>query len=535
MSETSSTGGQFGQNFCLDRTFDKLLRRIVSGGEGGINAESCADGRMLWIRAVESNCGEESCLGCAGSNTISIISIILLISRVWSGFTFKAHDLRYSLGTDAFFRGALFMKKVVLVSLLALAGAVPSAFLAFAQQPAAGGIQMSQDEYAAYNNANTQTTAAAKAAAFEAYLKAYPNSAVKQDVLNQILFADSQTGDQAATLNAADRLLAIDPNNVRALVFEVYYRRADADKLTDPVAKQAALDKVAAFALQGLNATKPKDMADADFAKLKASADPTFESALADSFLAKKDNASAIAALKKEIDSDEPDTQKASPVLQDVYVLAQAYYTSTPPDYLNCAWYATRAAAFAPDAYKPTIQPLATYCYKKYHGSADGYAAMQTAVLTNLDPPAGFTVTPAPKPEDIVSNLIATTPDLASLAVSDKEFVLQYGKQADADKVFDTVKGKSVEFPDNIVIAATADSLQVAVTDDAKASKTADFTFTMKEPLKTIPAVGDKITLDGTYASYTQSPLMITMTDGTVVLPKKAPAPVHHPVHHPHN
>ncbi len=76
---------------------------------------------------------------------------------------------------------------------------------------------MSQDEYAAYNKANTETTAAGKAAAFEAYLKAYPNSAVKEDVLNQILFADSQIGDQAATLSAADRLLAVDPNNLRAL------------------------------------------------------------------------------------------------------------------------------------------------------------------------------------------------------------------------------------------------------------------------------------------------------------------------------
>ena len=36
----------------------------------------------------------------------------------------------------------------------------------------------------------------------------------------------------------------------------------------------------------------------------------------------------------------------------------------------------------------------------------------------------------------------------------------------------------------------------------------------MKEPLKTVPNVGDKVTLDGTYASYTQSPLMITMSDG---------------------
>ena len=423
------------------------------------------------------------------------------------------------------------MKKVVLASLLAVAGAVPSASLAYAQQPASGGIQMSQAEYAAYNSANTQTTAAGKAAAFEAYLKAYPNSAVKEDVLNQILFADSQIGDQAATLSAADRLLAINPNNLRALTFEVYYRRADADKMTDPAAKQAALDKVAQYAQQGVNAAKPKDMSDADFAALKAKTDPTFLSAIADDDLAKKDNANAIITLKKEIDGDADNTTKPSQTLQDVYVLAQAYYTSTPPDYLNCAWYATRAAAFAPAAYKTTIEPLAEYCYKKYHGGADGYAAMQTAVQTNLNPPAGFTVTPAPKPEDIITNLIATTPDLAALAISDREFVLQYGTAADADKVFGAVKGKSVNLPDVTVIAATPEALQVAVSDDAVASKTADFTFNMKEPLKTLPNVGDKVTVDGTYDSYTQKPLMIVMSDGSIVLPKK-PAPVHHPVHH---
>jgi hypothetical protein len=432
------------------------------------------------------------------------------------------------------------MKKVVFASLLAVAGAVPLTSYAFAQQPAAatapgGQVQMSEAEYADYNAANTATTPAAKAAAFEAYLTKYPKSAVKVDVLNQLLFAYSQTGDQANTLSAADRLLAIDPNNLRALTFEVYYRRADADKLTDPAAKQAALDKVAQYAQTGLNAPKPKDMTDDAFKQLQAKTAPTFESAIADDDLAKKDNAGAITELKKEVDSDEPDTEHASPVLQDVYVLAQAYYTSTPPDYLNCTWYATRAATFAPDAYKPSIQPLATYCYKKFHGSADGYDAMQTAVKTNLDPPAGFVVTPAPKPEDIVAKVIATTPDLATLAISDKEYILQYGKPADADKVFDTIKGKSVELPGLTVIAATADSLQVAVSDDAVQSKTADFTFTMKEPLKTIPAVGDKITLDGTYASYTQSPLMITMSDGAVVAPKKPAAPVHHaPVHHTH-
>ncbi|HEX5283345.1 MAG TPA: hypothetical protein VFW30_04440 [Bryocella sp.] len=452
------------------------------------------------------------------------------------------------------------MKKVVLASLLSAAALIP-----FAIQPAfgqaapsgnAGQVQMSQEEYAKYNAAVTATTPQAKAQAFEDYLKAYPNSAVKADVMNQLIYLYSSQNDEAKTLDAADRMLALDPNNIRALTLEVYYRRADADKLTDPTAKQAALDKVATYANTGLNATKPKDMSDADFNAMKKAAEPTFQSAIADDDIAKKDNADAIKVLKTEIDANEPLTEKPSPVLQDVYILAQAYYTSTPPDYLNCAWYATRAANFAPEPYKTQIGTLASYCYTKYHGSKDGYPAMQTAAQTNVDPPAGFTVTPAPKPEDIVANLISTTPDLAALAVSDKEFVLQYGTMVDpktatmdpttnkptagtgksyADEVFDTIKGKSVEIPNAVVVAATADQLQVAVSDDAQQAQpkpTADFTFNMKEPLKTVPNVGDKVTVQGTYASYTSSPLMITMSDASVVTPKPAKPPVHHTTTH---
>ncbi len=423
------------------------------------------------------------------------------------------------------------MKKVVLASLLSAAALIPFAAKPSFGQAAQGNVQMSQEEYAKYQAAVNATTPAAKAQAFEDYLKAYPNSAVKTDVLNQLLYAYSQTGDETKTLDAADRLLAVDPNNIRALTLEVYYRRADADKLTDPAAKQAALDKAATYAQTGLNATKPKDVSDADWKTVQASADPVFSSAIADDDMAKKDTAGAIKVIKAEIAADPADTQKPSPVLQDVYILAQAYYTSTPPDYLNCAWYATRAAAFAPAGPKAQIEQLATYCYTKYHGNKDGYDAMQTSAQTNVDPPAGFleAIKPAPKPEDIVAQTIASTPDLATLALSDKEFILTYGQPADADKVFDTIKGKSVEIPGAVVVAATADQLQVAVSDDAKQSKTADFTFNMKAPLKTVPNVGDTVTLDGTYASYTQKPLMITMSDASIVQPKKAaPArPVH--------
>ena len=425
------------------------------------------------------------------------------------------------------------MKMFVSGLLLAAAGAATLAPLAMAQDaaataaPAQGQVQMSQDEYNAYQAGVTATAPAAKAAAFEAYLQKYPNSAVKTEALNQILFADSQTGDKTKTLDAADRLLAVDPNNLRALTFEVYYRRTDADALTDATAKQAALDKVAGYAQSGLNATAPKGMSADDFGKLKARTTQVFDSAIADDDQAKNDYAGEITVLKSELSTVDPQqTQAVGPVLQDEFTLANAYYKSTPPDYLDCAWYASRTEAFAPAAQKSNIHTLGTYCYTKYHGSADGYDKLQALAQANLNPPSDLatTITPAPKPEDIVKNLIATTPNLATLALSDKEFVLQYGQPADADKVFDTIKGKAVTIP-GTVISATADQLTLAVSADAIQSGAADFTFAMKAPLATVPAVGAMINVEGTYASYTQTPLMITMSDGGIVEPKKeAPA-----------
>jgi hypothetical protein len=434
------------------------------------------------------------------------------------------------------------MKKVVVASLLAVASVAPVARMAVAQTQvnlgsnaqSAGGVQMSPAEYKAYNDAIAQTTPQTKAPALEAYLTAYPQSAVKAAVLEQLMLAYSSF-DPVKTLDAADRLLQVDPNNLRALTFEAYFRQQAGDQATDAAAKQAAYDKAAEYAQKGLTVTKPAEMSDADFNALKTAATPVFYRAIATAALGKKDAATAIDALKKSLASvPVADTTKPGPLLQDTYTLGSAYYQSTPPDLLNCAWYAARAAAFAPEPYKSQMLPLAKYCYKKYHGADDGFDALLAAAQQSLDPPAGFTVKPAPKPSDIVAQVIASTPDLATLAISDKEFILANGTPEDAAKVWDTIKGKSVQFPGATVISVSDTELKVAVSDDAVQSKTADFTFQLTQPLKTPPAVGDKVDVTGTYASFTPSPLMITMSDGAIVekkAPAKKPTTTHRPAH----
>ena len=87
---------------------------------------------------------------------------------------------------------------------------------------------------------------------------------------------------------------------------------------------------------------------------------------------------------------------------------------------------------------------------------------MTTAAQASLDPPADFSVKPAPKPADMAHDLVTSTPeaDLPKLAISDREFVLANGKPDDAAKVWNTMKGKSVTIPDALVIESSPTVLQ---------------------------------------------------------------------------
>ena len=143
------------------------------------------------------------------------------------------------------------------------------------------------------------------------------------------------------------------------------------------------------------------------------------------------------------------------------------YLAATPPDYLNCAYYMARFVAYAPAQFASQVAPTAKSCYKHYHGGDDGYDALQTIAKANLNPPADFaaSVKPAPTPAEQIHTIITmTTPDLwLALATSDKEMVFQYGSPEDAAKVWDSIKGKSSQFPDVIVIESSPTVLKVAV------------------------------------------------------------------------
>src|ERR1700742_2554247 len=135
------------------------------------------------------------------------------------------------------------MKKSVLASLLALASVFPgSVSMVFGQaaagQAAAPGQITIKDpaEYNEYTNAVGQSAPAAKAAAIEAFLTKYPNSVVKNELLEQLMLA--YQGDPVKMLDAADRLLAVDPGNLRALATAVYLEETQAKSKGSPADAQ---------------------------------------------------------------------------------------------------------------------------------------------------------------------------------------------------------------------------------------------------------------------------------------------------------
>ncbi|HVJ07033.1 MAG TPA: hypothetical protein VM554_01480 [Acidisarcina sp.] len=420
------------------------------------------------------------------------------------------------------------MKKFVFASLLAVASITFCATpFVLAQNPSGQITIKDPAEYNAYTNAIGQSDPKAKAAAIEAFLSAYPQSVVKSDMLEQLMAAYQASGDLNKTVDAAGRLLQIDPGNVRALALTVYIKKAQAAQ--NPAGAQPLLDDAAALAQRGLNATKPANMAEGDFDKLKKATTPIFHSAIATDDVGKKDFKGAVSEFHAELESVAPEQTTSGPSLNDTYMMGSAYIQMDPKDLLNGIWYLARAAAYAPEPAKSQIDAQAKYWYNRYHGGMDGYETVQALAKSSVFPTADYKITPAPSPQEVVAKIVAETPDLKTLALSDKEFILANGKKEDADKLWSQLKDVTTKIP-GVVVAATPTQIQLAVSEDAKTSKVADFTVNMKSPLKTLPATASNVELIATFDSYTASPAMIVMKDGELPEAKKPvahPAPVH--------
>jgi len=380
------------------------------------------------------------------------------------------------------------MKKLVVASAMALASVSLVSAPALRAQDNSNQITIQNPaEFNAYQQASTQTDPAQKAAALESFLETYPQSVVKKAVLDELIVTYQGMNQPEKALSAATRLLQIDPNNMRAIYISVFIKKSDCQKSVNPQTGVSndpqTCDDSAALAQKGLTIPKPADMADADWKKLTDATYPVYHSAIAlDDEVSKKDIKGAISEYRAELMLYTPaETEQVGPGLADTLQLAEAYAKpGATQDQVQAIWFYARAWNFAPANYKALIEPKLEYWFKRFHGGLDGLDSVKTESAQTLFPPASFSIKPAPTPSEVVDNVIATTPDLRTLNLEDKEFILANGSQAAKDKLWAVLQGQLTPVP-GIVVNDPANVLNVSVTT-TRDVKPKDYVVKLQNP-----------------------------------------------------
>lgn len=382
-------------------------------------------------------------------------------------------------------------------------------------------------EYNAYVGAVQASDPNSKISGLEAFLQQYPNSVMKTDALELLMASYQQTNNAAKMMDAAQRLLTADPNNLQGLALMAYTKRAQAEANQNP---QQNLAEAAQFGQKGLDALKtapkPEGMPDADFEKRKQAMAAIFNGSVGINALQTKNFPQAQQALRAAVDAEPND-------LRNVYPLALAYLTANPQDGPNGLFYVARAASLASGT--PAQQQIEAYgksAYTKYHGSDQGWTDLLAKAKTATSPPADLNIskyTP-PTPADQAADIVKTK-DASKMSFAEFELVLSAGRPEDVDKVWNAIKNKPLILEGQL-ISGTANTLQIAASQDDIDAKRADITLTMIDaiPAKLMPKPGGTVDFEGTPVSYTPSPFVMTMEKGSLVTTapaapaKKSPA-----------
>ncbi len=383
-------------------------------------------------------------------------------------------------------------------------------------------------EYNAYMGASQQTDPAAMISGLEAFATQYPNSVMKEDALELLMGAYQKTGNSAKMIETAQKVVAANPCNVRALALLAFTKRALAESGQNTAQNLAEGSQAGEKGLQCLQTiTKPDGTTEADFQKLKAQTSVIFNGAVGINALQSKDNAKAQTYLRASAEGDPTN-------LRDVYPLALAYLTATPADNVNGLFFIARAANLATGS--PAAAQIESYGkkqYTKYHGSDQGWTDVMATAKANNTPPAGFAPTQyvPPTPAEQCTDMLKTK-DSKDMAFAEWELCLSEGKPEDADKVWTFLKGKPLQMVAQVITASPTKMTLAGSSDDID-KKLADIELTMSAALtaKQIPAVASDFQFEGTPVSYTPKPFMMVMNEGKLLV-KAAPAPAKKPPVH---
>ena len=419
------------------------------------------------------------------------------------------------------------MKKILALMLLTMGALALSAPAALAQAAAAAPAPATQKkeikdqaEYNAYVAAIQQTDMNAKISGLEAFAQQYPNSVVREDGMEALLAAYQQANNEVKVEDVAQRLLVINPNNIKALAILSFLKKAHGD-----------FPNARSFAERGLAALtaylKPDGVKQEDYEKQKVQFTELFHNVIGYSAWQTKDFTKAQEQLKLSV-AGNPNS------LEDVYALAvSSLPPSAPEDMPAGLFWIARAAALSTDpAGKAQISKFGHSKYMKYHGSEDGWTQLLAQAANAPELPAGFDVTKyVPPTLEQQAHDIVVKKQPKEMDFAEWELVLSEGKQEDKDIVWNAIKGQPLQMVGN-VISVTPTKLQLAASVDDIEVKRFDIELTMTAaiPAKLMPKELSDLQFGGVPDSYVPKPFVLQMITGSL-LTAAPPAGKKPPVH----
>jgi hypothetical protein len=392
------------------------------------------------------------------------------------------------------------------------AGAAPAS--ALAPDPA---------EQAAYQSALNLAEPGPRAAAMEAFAARYPSSAVKIDALEQAMAARQTNNEPDKVDEDARRILALQPENARALAIDVVLIRAKAAGPTTPQTKAYA-DAAAAEAEKGLKALPawkpPAGAAAAEAADMRSQMIAAFNGALGFRSLIRGDYAAAKPFYEAALKADPID-------LNNTYQYAVSLMQADPIDPAGF-WWAARAFDLAQSqgvvAASRAIEANAKARFIRYHGTDQGWDVLIAQAAVQTAPPPGFAVRPAPSPAELAV-LAAQGGSLSDLSLSDWEFILAQrdaspANQAAAAKVWKEIvdfqaRGAQLRLPIKVLAVSSA-GLDGAILPANQAAGAPDLHLTFAQPPPAPPTVGSMISVVGVLTDFSTRPFAFTMDRASI-------------------
>jgi len=402
---------------------------------------------------------------------------------------------------------------------LALGFTLDKAMAQAAQQQPAGQAQKNwkdRAEYDLYESIGKAADANQRLTLLSQWKEKYPASEFSD--LRDVLFMETyrQLGRGGDMLNAANAVLAKDPNNIQALgaaITSVYTLPPNA-----PPDSLATVEKAANQLLSNADTLfaadkKPANVSDADWTSAKKSLSTTAETALGLIAMRNKNNEQAETAFHKSLEMD-PNAAQVSYWLGTV-ILAE----KNPAKQSQALYNFARAAAYdGPGALAPAgrteVQKYLEKAYISYHGSREGLDQLMAQAKTNPLPPADFKVVSkgelVAKAAEEENKLAAANPSLAIWKNVKAELT-----GANADSYFNE-KMKGTLFPKMtgklVSMSPETKPKELVLAIEDSSGQTADATLKMDASLPGKMDPGSPITFEGTPESYAANPYMVTFS-----------------------